>query len=88
LPNNLTQQAKYLGQPLGVFLFVAWTLTEREFTTWCEFEQDGVLLWLEWNERVFAYRCGVVRHGQAGYPRLGFAESLEAAQNIALVLLG
>jgi hypothetical protein len=68
-------------------LFVVWSLTEREFTTWCEFEQDGVLLWIEWNERVFAYRCGVVRCGQSGYPRLGFAESLEAAQNIALALL-
>jgi hypothetical protein len=66
---------------------MVWTVTQREFTTWCELEQDQLLLWLEWNERVFAYRCGVVRRGESGYPQLGFADSLEAAQAIALRLL-
>lgn len=64
-----------------------WTITEYEFTTWCELELNGVLLWLEWNERVFAYRCGVVRAGQPSNSNLGYADSLEAAQAIAEGLL-
>jgi hypothetical protein len=67
---------------------VAWTITEREFTTWCECETDGALVWLEWNERVFAYRCGLVRGLEPSRSHLGFAESLQAAQCIALALLG
>jgi hypothetical protein len=64
-----------------------WQVFEREFTVWCELEQDGRLIWLEWNERVFAYRCGVVRHGQAGQSHLGYADSLLQAQQIAMALL-
>ncbi len=64
-----------------------WTLEQREFTTWCELEEGSCLVWLEWNERVFAYRCGVSKNGLAGRSHLGFADSLEEAQRIALELL-
>jgi hypothetical protein len=40
--------------------------------------------WLEWNERVFAYRCGVERGDIPSRSHLGFADSLEDAQDIAL----
>jgi hypothetical protein len=64
-----------------------WTLEQREFTIWCELEIDTTLIWLEWNERGFAYRCGISKHGLAGRSHLGFADSLEDAQQIALDLL-
>jgi hypothetical protein len=68
-------------------ILMPWQIQEREFTTWCELEQDETVVWLEWNERVFAYRCGVVRDGVAGRSHLGFADSLPQAQKIALALL-
>jgi hypothetical protein len=64
-----------------------WIIEEREFTTWCELLTEDGLLWLEWNDRVFAYRCGLSKKGLAGQSHLGYADSLEAAQNIALELL-
>ncbi len=64
-----------------------WTLEEHEFTIWCELEIGTTLIWLEWNERVFAYRCGISEHGLAGRSHLGFADSLEDAQQVALGLL-
>ncbi len=63
-----------------------WTLEQREFTTWCELEHGSTLVWLEWNEKVFAYRCGVSQNGLAGRSHLGFADSLEDAQQTALAL--
>lgn len=64
-----------------------WKLEQREFTTFYELELPDGLLWLEWNERVFAYRCGLSQNGVAGRSHLGFADSLEDAQAIALALL-
>jgi hypothetical protein len=64
-----------------------WTTEEREFSVWCELQTQDVLIWLEWNERVFAYRCGISKNGAAGQSHLGYAETLEAAQEIALGLL-
>lgn len=64
-----------------------WQFSEREFSLYCELESGADLLWLEWNERVFAYRCGLVRGGMAHRSHLGFADSLEQAQKIALELL-
>ena len=64
-----------------------WVIEEHEFTIWCELETNDIFVWLEWNERVFAYRCGISRNGLAGRSHLGYANSLEAAQSIALALL-
>lgn len=64
-----------------------WKIEEREFTIWCELELADAFIWLEWNERVFAYRCGLSQNGLAGRSYLGFADSLEDAQAIALALL-
>ncbi len=63
-----------------------WTTKEGEFSIWCELETPDTLLWLEWNERVFAYRCGVSKNGAAGQSHLGYADSLEDAQSIAFEL--
>lgn len=64
-----------------------WTIKEHEFTIWCEYQTEDTFVWLEWNERVFAYRCGISKNGLAGQSNLGYADSLEAAQSIALALL-
>ncbi len=72
---------------LEVFFCVDWTIQERKFTIWCELETKDTLLWLEWNERVFAYRCGISKNGAAGQSHLGYADSLKEAQSIALELL-
>lgn len=64
-----------------------WKFEQREFTVWCELEMPDGALWLEWNERVFAYRCGLSQNGLAGRSHLGFADSLKDAQAIALALL-
>jgi hypothetical protein len=64
-----------------------WELEEREFSLWCELTTEDAFIWLEWNERVFAYRCGISRNGLAGHSHLGYADSLETAQSIAFALL-
>jgi hypothetical protein len=64
-----------------------WNLEEREFTVYCTLDVAGARVWLEWNERVFAYRCGVERGDIPSRSHLGFADSLEDAQTIALRLL-
>jgi hypothetical protein len=64
-----------------------WIISENEFTIWCEYQTEDTLVWLEWNERVFAYRCGISKHGTAGKSWLGYADSLEEAQQIAITLL-
>jgi hypothetical protein len=66
---------------------MAWRIIEREFTTWCELEHGDALVWLEWNPRVFAYRCGVVRGTEAGNSHLGYADSLQQAKAKAEALL-
>ena len=64
-----------------------WNLEEREFSVYCTLEVGDACVWLEWNERVFAYRCGVERGDTGSRSHLGFADSLEDAQAIALNLL-
>ncbi len=64
-----------------------WRVTELEFgTLWCELEFEGALIWLEWNPRVFAYRCGFTKNGVSSRSRLGFADCFEEAQQIALTI--
>jgi hypothetical protein len=53
-------------------------------TIWCETSVESVEIWLEWNEYVFAYRFGIVKNGKPSKSSLGFADSLEDAQNLAL----
>jgi hypothetical protein len=61
-----------------------WEITELEFgTLWCELQLENGLVWLEWNPRVFAYRCGFSRGDEASRSTLGFADSLEDAMRIA-----
>jgi hypothetical protein len=61
-----------------------WHVTELEFgTLWCELQLENGLVWLEWNPRVFAYRCGFSRNDEASRSTLGFADSLEEAMGIA-----
>jgi hypothetical protein len=58
-----------------------WTQTELAHgTIWLEARVENIELWLEWNDRVMAYRFGVVRNGQPASSSLGFADSLEAAK--------
>ena len=64
-----------------------WKLEEREFSVYCTLKVGDARVWLEWNERVFAYRCGVERGDIPSRSHLGFADSLEDAQGIALRLL-
>jgi hypothetical protein len=63
----------------------AWNERELEHgTVWCETQLDNAEIWLEWNDRVMAYRFGIVRNGQPSKSSLGFADSLEAAKLTAL----
>jgi hypothetical protein len=66
---------------------MSWQLEEREFTVYCTLEVGVDRVWLEWNPRVFAYRCGVERPDVPSKSHLGYADSLEDAQVIALALL-
>ncbi len=64
---------------------------ERELlhgTIWLETRIDEFEIWLEWNDRVMAYRFGIVKNGEAARSFLGFADSLEAAKLLALEELG
>jgi hypothetical protein len=62
-----------------------WTGRSLEFETiWTETTLDGVELWLEWNERVFAYRFGFRAGEYVSKSHLGYADSLSQAQGLAL----
>ena len=68
-----------------------WHETEREFgTLWCETQVQGVEVWLEWNDRVMAYRFGFSlpadAHGerQSTPSTCGFCPDLQAAKQLVL----
>ena len=65
---------------------IVWAETEREFgTLWCEAEFDGFELWLEWNDRVCAYRFGFTAPDGTNAPSsLGFATDEDAAKKLLL----
>jgi hypothetical protein len=64
---------------------VEWSQTELEQgTIWLETKVDDLEIWLEWNDRVMAYRFGIVRNGEPSKSSLGFADSLEAAKLLCL----
>jgi hypothetical protein len=71
-------------------LQITWLETEREYTTVFEAEIDGFETWLEWNERVSAYRFGFLPPANAQGERipsessLGFADDCAAAKNLLL----
>jgi hypothetical protein len=73
---------------------IEWRETEREYTTLFEAEIDGFEVWLEWNDRVNAYRFGFVRPANPNGERepsassLGFAEDAEAAKALLLAAIG
>ncbi|NJK43667.1 MAG: hypothetical protein HC933_04770 [Pleurocapsa sp. SU_196_0] len=65
-----------------------WTVTTLEFDTlWCEVVIGDAELWLEWNPRVFAYRFGFRRGAFVSGSTLGYADSLEEAQGLALIAI-
>jgi hypothetical protein len=69
---------------------INWLETEREYTTLFEAEIDGFETWLEWNERVSAYRFGFLPPANPRGERipsessLGFADDCDAAKNVLL----
>jgi hypothetical protein len=64
---------------------VEWSQTELAHgTLWCETQVADSEIWLEWNDRVMAYRFGIVKNGQPSKSSLGFADSLEVAKSLAL----
>ena len=69
---------------------IPWLETEREYTTLFEAQIDGFETWLEWNERVSAYRFGFLPPANAQGNRipsensLGFADDCDAAKNLLL----
>jgi hypothetical protein len=64
---------------------IVWNVTEREFTTWFEATCDGFELWLEWNDRVGAYRFGFTAPDGTNAPSsLGFATDEDEAKAVLL----
>ena len=64
---------------------IIWQATEREFTTWFEAQWSGFELWLEWNDRVCAYRFGFTAPDGTNAPSsLGFATDGDAAKKLLL----
>jgi hypothetical protein len=69
---------------------ITWLETEREYTTLFEAQIDGFETWLEWNDRVSAYRFGFLPPVNARGKRipsessLGFAEDCDAAKILLL----
>jgi hypothetical protein len=62
-----------------------WSETELPHgTVWLETRVAEFEIWLEWNDRVMAYRFGIVRNGEPSNSSLGFADSLEAAKTLCL----
>ena len=61
--------------------------SERELlhgTLYCETRVEDFEIWLEWNDRVMAYRFAIVKNGEPPKSSLGFAASLEDAKLLAL----
>jgi hypothetical protein len=69
---------------------IPWHETEGEYTTLFEAQIDGFEIWLEWNDRVNAYRFGYLPPANAQGQRnpsessLGFAENAETAKLLLL----
>lgn len=65
---------------------IVWSETEREFGTLrFEAEFDGFELWLEWNDRVCAYRFGFTApDGTSAPSALGFARDEDEAKALLL----
>jgi hypothetical protein len=69
---------------------IDWLETEREYTTLFEAQIDGFETWLEWNDRVNAYRFGFLPPANAQGERipsessLGFADDCDIAKNLLL----
>jgi hypothetical protein len=69
---------------------IPWHETELEYTTVFEAQIDGFEIWLEWNDRVNAYRFGFLAPADANGDRapsessLGFADDCEAAKHLLL----
>ena len=69
---------------------IQWHETEREYTTLFEARIDGFETWLEWNDRVSAYRFGFLPPVDArgehipSESSLGFADDAEAAKFLLL----
>jgi hypothetical protein len=69
---------------------ISWLETEREYTTLFEARIDGFETWLEWNDRVSAYRFGFLPPANTRGERipsessLGFAANCDAAKNLLL----
>ncbi len=65
---------------------IVWHETEREFgTLWFEAHLNGYDLWLEWNDRVCAYRFGFTAPDGTNAPSsLGFATDQDAAKALLL----
>ena len=69
---------------------IVWLETQREYTTLFEAQIDGFETWLEWNDRVNAYRFGFLPPANALGDRipyessLGFADDCDAAKNLLL----
>jgi hypothetical protein len=69
---------------------ISWLETEREYTTLFEAQVNGFETWLEWNDRVSAYRFGFLPPANAQGERipsessLGFADDCDAAKHLLL----
>jgi hypothetical protein len=69
---------------------ITWLETEREYTTLFEAAIDGFETWLEWNERVSAFRFGFLPPANMQGERipsessLGFADDSDAAKILLL----
>lgn len=65
---------------------IIWIETEREFgTLWFEAQIEGFELWLEWNDRVCAYRFGFTAPDGTNAPSaLGFASDKDHAKALLL----
>ena len=69
---------------------IQWHETEREYTTLFEAQIEGFETWLEWNDRVSAYRFGFLPPAKPNGERvpsessLGFADDAEAAKLLLL----
>jgi hypothetical protein len=69
---------------------IQWHETELEYTTLFEAQIEGFETWLEWNDRVSAYRFGFLSPANPNGDRvpsestLGFANDLETAKHLLL----
>ncbi len=56
-------------------------------TLWMETNVAGIEVWLEWNERVFAYRFGYRAGEYVSRSHLGYTDSLAQAQDLAVEMV-